>query len=75
MEEALYAQDKEQAVAGVRDNDIGENGVCMRTAVTENPQHTKIGLFTFAVNKVNDGATIIVVDVTVSGAFTDRTGL
>ena len=35
---AEYAQDKEQAVAGVRDNDIGKDGMCMVTAVTENPE-------------------------------------
>ena len=36
------AQDEEQAVAGIRDNDIRKNGVCMLTAVTENPHHTEV---------------------------------
>ena len=39
---AEYAQDKEQAVAGVRDNDIGKDGMCMVTAVTENPEDAEI---------------------------------
>ena len=52
------AQNEEQAVAGIRDNDIWKNGVGMLTAVTENPHHTKVGLFTFTGLEVNDGATI-----------------
>ena len=35
-------QDEEQAVAGIRDNDIRKNGVGMLTAVTENPHHTEV---------------------------------
>ena len=69
------AQNEEQAVAGIRDNDIRKNGVCMLTAVTENPHHTKVGLLTFAVPEVDDGAAIVIVDVTVTGASTDGTGL
>ena len=46
----------------------------MLTAVTENPHHTKVGLFAFTGLKVNDGAAIVVVDVTVTGASTDGTG-
>ena len=62
------------AVAGIRDNDIRKNGVGMLTAVTENPHHTKVGLFTFTGLEVNDGATIVVMDVTVTGASTYGTG-
>ena len=69
------AQDEEQAVAGIRDNDIRKNGVCMLTAVTENPHHTKVGLFSPTCLEVNDGVAIVVVDVTVTGASTDVTGL
>ena len=36
------AQNEEQAVAGIRDNDIRKNGVGMLTAVTENPHHTEV---------------------------------
>ena len=68
------AQNEEQAVAGIRDNDIRKNGVCMFTAVTENPHHTEVGLFAFAGLEVDDGAAIVVVDVTVTGASTDGTG-
>ena len=68
------AQNEEQAVAGIRDNDIRKNGVGMLTAVTENPHHTKVGLFPFTCQEVNDGAGIVVVDVTVTCASTDGTG-
>ena len=69
------AQRKEQAVAGIRDDDIRKNGVGVPAAVTENPHHTEVGLFSFTCLEVNDGAAIVVVDVTVTGASADRTGL
>lgn len=47
----------------------------MLTAVTENPHHTKIGFMAFSSLEVNDGAVIVIVDVTVTGASTDGTGL
>ena len=36
------AQDKEQTVAGVRDDDIGKDGMCMVTAVTEDSEDAEI---------------------------------
>ena len=69
------AQNEEQAIAGIRDNDIRKNSVSMPTAVTENTHYTKVGLFSFTGLEVNDGAAIVVVDVTVTGASADRTGL
>ena len=68
-------QNEEQAVAGIRDNDIRKNGVGMLTAVTENPHHTKVGRFSLTCLEVNDGAAIVVVDVTVTGTSADRTAL
>ena len=68
-------QDKEQAVSGVRNDNVREDGMRMLTAVTENPHHTKVGLFSLTCLEVNDGAAIVVVDVTVTGASTDGTGL
>ena len=69
------AQDKEQAVAGVRDDDIGKNGMCMVTAVTEDPEDAEIRFFLSAGLEVDDGSAVVVMDVAVSGAFTDGTGL
>ena len=36
------AQDKEQTVAGVRDDDIRKDGMCMVAAVTEDPEDAEI---------------------------------
>ena len=69
------AQDKEQAVAGVRDDDIGKDGMCMVTAVTEDSEHTKIRFLLCAGPKVDDGSAIVVMDMAVSGASADGTGL
>ena len=67
-------QNEGKAVAGIRDDDIRKNGVGMLTAVAENPHHTKVGLFSLTGLEVNDGAAIVVVDVTVTGASADGTG-
>ena len=69
------AQDKEQAVAGVRDDDIGKNGMCMVTAVTEDPEDAEIRFFLSAGLEVDDGSAIVVMDVAVSGTPADGTGL
>ena len=47
----------------------------MPAAVTENPHHTKVRLFSFTISEVDDGAGIVAVDVTVTGASTYGTGL
>ena len=36
------AQDEEQTVAGVRDDDIRKDGMCMVAAVTEDPEDAEI---------------------------------
>ena len=69
------AQDKEQAVAGVRDDDIGKYGMCMVTAVTEDPEDAEIRFFLSAGLEVDDGSAVVVMDVAVSGAPADGTGL
>ena len=35
-------QDKEQAVSGVRNDNVREDGMRMLTAVTENPENAKV---------------------------------
>ena len=69
------AQDKEQAVAGVRDDDVRENGMCMVTAVAEYPENTKIRFFLSARLKVDNGSAVVIMDVAVSSAPADGTGL
>ena len=69
------AQDKEQTVAGVRDDDIRKDGMCMVTAVTEDPEDAEIRFFLCTGPKVDDGSAVVVMDVAVSGAPADGTGL
>ena len=69
------AQDKEQAVAGVRDDDIRKDGMCMVAAVTEDPEDAEIRFFLCTGPKVDDGSAVVVMDVAVSGASADGTGL
>ena len=69
------AQDKEQTVAGVRDDDIGKDGMCMVTAVTEDPEDAEIRFLLCAGPKVDDESAVVVMDVAVSFASTDGTGL
>ena len=66
-------EDEEQAVAGIRDNDIRKDGMCVLTAVTEYTHDAEILLQLPAGTKVNDGSGIIIVDVTVTGTPTDGT--
>lgn len=68
------AQDKEQAVAGVRDDDIRKDGVRMVTAVTEDPEHTKIRFLLCAGLEVNNGSAVVIMGMAVPGAPADGTG-
>lgn len=57
------AQNKEQPVAGIRDNDIGEDGMGMFIAVTENAQYTKVRFFLLSCPEINDRTAVVVVNV------------
>ena len=69
------AQDKEQTVAGVRDDDIRKDSMCMAAAVTEDPEDAELRFFLCAGSKVDDGSAVVVMDVAVSFASTGGTGL
>lgn len=74
----IFTQDKEdeeQAVAGIRDNDIRKDGMGMLAAVTEYTHDAEILLLLSSGIKVNDGSAVIIMDMAVSGASTDGTGL
>ena len=43
--------------------------------LSQKTRNTEVGLFAFAGLEVDDGAAIVVVDVTVTGASADGTGL
>lgn len=66
-------EDEEEAVAGIRDNDIRKDGMGMFTAFAEYTQDAEMLFVLFAGQKVNDGSVIIIVNVAVSGTSTDRT--
>ena len=72
---AEKAQDKEQTEAGIRDHDIRKDGVGVLTAVTEDAYYAETVVGTDPGAEVNQGAVIVVVDMTVAGASTDGTGL
>lgn len=69
------AQNKDQSVAGIRDNDIREDGMGMFIAVTENAQYTKVRFFLLSCPEINDRTAIVVVNVAVTDASTAGTGL
>ena len=71
----VSAQDKEQAVAGIGDNDIRKDGMGMLTAVTEYTHDAEILLLLSSGFKINDGSAVIIVDMAVSGVSTDGTVL
>ncbi|MDD7077826.1 MAG: hypothetical protein PUI42_06885 [Lachnospiraceae bacterium] len=68
-------EDKEQAVAGIRDNDIRKDSVGMHAAIAEYTHDTEILFQLSAGLEVDDGSAVIIVYVTVTGASTDGTGL
>lgn len=57
------SQNKEQPVAGMRDNDIGKDGMGMFIAVTENAQYTKVRFFLLSCPEINDRTAVVVVNV------------
>ena len=67
-------QDKEQAVARVRDDEIRENGMCVSAAVTDDAKDTEIGLHRMTALQIYNGSSVVGMDVTVSGRTTDGTG-
>lgn len=68
-------QNKEQAEAGVRDDDIGKNCMSVFTAVTEDSENAEICFRPLLGIKVNDGTPVIIMDMAVSGAVADGAGL
>lgn len=68
-------QNKEQAETGVRDDDIWKNRMSVLTAVTEDSEDTEICFRPLPGIKVNDGTPVVVMDMAVSGAVADGTGL
>ena len=68
-------QNKEQAETGVRNDDIRKNRMSVLTAVTEDSEDAEICFRPLPGIKVNDGTPVVVMDMAVSGAVADGTGL
>lgn len=51
-------QNKEQTIAGIRDNDIRKDGMGMFAAVTEDAHHTKVRFFLISRQEVDDRAPV-----------------
>ena len=68
-------QNKEQTETGVRDDGIGKNSMSVFTAVTEDSENAETCVSPLPGIKVNDGTPVVVMDMAISGAVTDGTGL
>lgn len=64
-----------EAETGIRDDDIWKNCMSMLAAVTEYPEDTELGFAPLSRVKVNDGVSVVVMDMAVPSAAADRTGL
>ena len=66
-------EDEEQAVTGIRDNDIRKDGMSMITAFAEYTHDAEMLFLLSAGQKVNDGSVIIIMNMAVSATSTDGT--
>ena len=69
------AQEKEQTVGTVRDDEIRKNGMGRATAVAGAAENGDSMPYTFSTNKVDQISFIVTVDMEIPGGTTDRTGL
>jgi len=68
-------QQEEKAVDGVRDDDIREDGVRVMAAVAHDARDAYVGDNDGTVMEIDQAAVVVVVDVALTGASADRTGL
>jgi len=68
------AQQKEETIGGVGDDDIRKDGMGMCTAFTEKPEDDDLGPYRFTVYKIHYFPAIISMDMTVSLRTADRAG-
>ena len=67
-------EDKEQAVTGIRDDEIREDSVGMSAAFTEYTENAKFLFGFLSGSEINDRASIVIVDMAVPCASTDGAG-
>ena len=69
------AEDKEQTVGTVRDDEIRKDGMGRATAAAGAAKDRDIMPYTFSSDKVNQISFVVTVDMEISRGTTDRTGL
>ena len=69
------AEDKEQTVGTVRDDEIRKDGMGRSTAVADTTKDGDLMPDTFSTNEVDQISFIVTVDMEIPGGTTNRTGL
>ena len=69
------AEDKEQAIAGLRDDHVREDRMGMSTALAGQTEDSNFCSDGYPADKINDPAPIIGMDLAIERRATDRTGL
>ncbi len=69
------AEDKEKAIAGIRDDHVREDRMGMSTALSGQTEDSNFCSDGYPADKINDPAPIIGMDLAIERRATDRTGL
>lgn len=69
------AEDKEKAIAGIRDDHVREDCMGMSTALAGQTEDSNFCSDGYPADKINDPAPIIGMDLAIERRATDRTGL
>ncbi len=65
---------EEQAIAGIRNDNVWQNSMCMLAVVTEYTHDAEVILDQVTIAKVDDISAVVVMDMASTLRFTDRTG-
>ena len=68
------AKNEEQAIAGIRNDNVRKNSMCMLAVVTEYTHDAEVILDQVTIAKVDDISAVVVMDMASTLRFTDRTG-
>ena len=68
------AKNEEQAIAGIRNDNVWQNSMRMLAVVTEYTHDAEVILDQVTIAKVDDISAVVVMDMASTLRFTDRTG-
>ena len=68
------AKNEEQAIAGIRNDNVRQNSMSMLAAVAEYAHDAEVILDQVTIAKVDDNSVVVVMDMASTLRFTDRTG-